>query len=94
MCHMCNASRDISPLVLVLLVPAGQPPGVQGVVGRHGGRGAKLQIGSVNIPSLDIILFSLDIFIFINIFIFYSIFFLPAQHAALVQVGEVEGGHV
>ena len=52
MCHMCNASRDISPLVLVLLVPAGQPPGVQGVVGRHGGRGAKLQVRPANIQSL------------------------------------------
>ena len=65
-CVTCVTRHDFSPLVLVLLVPAGQPPGVQGVVGRHGGRGAKLQIRPANIPSLvvseSIILFLLDIF--------------------------------
>ena len=68
MCHMCNASRDISPLVLVLLVPAGQPPGVQGVVGRHGGRGAKLQIRPANIPSLVVSESITLYFIFIRYF--------------------------
>ena len=62
MCHMCNAARDFSPLVLVLLVPAGQPPGVQGVVGRHGGRGAKLQIRPANIPSFLVVSESIILF--------------------------------